>query len=242
MKKKDRILVNEKFKGLVGFKELGYGVVDSDSFGTFLTKPNGDILNRILYELHDSYGTELNISSIHYSLIAPQVNKILMSICTMPLLSGFNIGISSINEHTISNRISTEEFENLWKVITLIKLEEDRFFYEERLIEASELFIQYMEKYMNPFFESITSLQEINDKIVDGFPEDRWRDFFYGETRFKVTVIMKLCNNPRYETFSQTSKEMMYNLFYNKGIAEYEGYYKIYSVLLDYLEEGTFKQ
>ena len=240
MKKRDRILVNEKFKDLVSFKELGYEVVDSDSFGTFLTKPNGDILNRILYELHDSYGTELNISSIHYSFIAPQVNQVLMSLYSVPSLSGLKIGLSSIIEHTISYKSTIEEFENFWKPITLIKIEEDGFFYEERLIEASELFIKYMDQYMNPFFESITSLQEINNKIVDGFPEDKWRDFFHGETRFKVTVIMKLCNNPRYETFSQTSKEMMYSLFYNKGVAEYEGYYKIYCVLLDYLEEGTF--
>lgn len=99
------------------------------------------------------------------------------------------------------------------------------------------MFKKHIETYVEPYFESYQSLQDINDKIIEAIPENKWSDYFFGETNLKATIIMKLCNNPRYESFTKMVHDRIYNAIYNQGFNEYQDYYKMYNVLLEHLSK-----
>jgi hypothetical protein len=244
MKKNEIIRYREQFKEVLNIQLLGFEAIDF-YHNTSLLKNQNDLINKIFYSFYyPEREKSLNIGGFSYSKVSIKVNTILELIASRVQLAQMTKDdiIGDIYEHTILSRVETDEFENSMKPIGKIHFVENGIFYEERLLEVAEMFKRHIEVYIQPFFDSLTSLQEINDKIIDKYPENEWSKFFFGVTFFKVTIIMKLCNNPRYQTYSKMLKERIYDRAFNQGIISAQDNYKIYSTLLEYLDSEEYKQ
>ncbi|HAA15101.1 MAG TPA: hypothetical protein DCE41_26765 [Cytophagales bacterium] len=76
--------------------------------------------------------------------------------------------------------------------------------------------VQYIVKFIIPFFDSYSKLVDINEMIINGIPESEYKDYIPGqEKNLKVLSIMKLCGNLRYDAF----KEKVFRN-YEKGAAK----------------------
>jgi hypothetical protein len=84
--------------------------------------------------------------------------------------------------------------------IVAIKFGENYAFREDRLIEAALFLRNYILQYTIPFFDKVTSLQVVNDEIIDKVPQNEVANYIPGSfMSSKKQIIMKLCNNPKYE-------------------------------------------
>jgi hypothetical protein len=248
MKKNKLRLTNNLFQNLLNIQALGFedkydeNLLSIDQINSYLIRDKGEILDKIFYDYHISRDKSCKMGGITFSIILKQVNAILNTILSKPQLIYIDRIIREPYEDTIIDRITIDKGHDLVREICSVKFIENEILSKEKLGQVADLCKVYINDYMQPFFNSINTIQDINEKIINGFPEDKWGDFFRGETRFKVTVIMKLCNNSKYEAFSQTSKKMMCNLAYNKGLAEYRDYHTLYCTLLEYLDSEEYKQ
>ncbi|MEA5139776.1 hypothetical protein [Arcicella rigui] len=238
MRKKEILKINKSLKQMLDIDSLGFRDEDIYESTTVLLKDRGNLTACILYSFYVSKYKDLKISGLSYGFFSSEINDILFKV--FDSIKTTDIEGSPINhkyEYTINHRIVGEEwYDHVKKNFSIIFIESG-VFYEDRVVLFAEMFKKHIETYIEPYFESYQSLQDINDKIIEAFDESKWGDFFYGETNFRVTIIMKLCKNPRYESFTEMVNDRIYSAIYNQGLTEYQNYYKMYNVLLDILSK-----
>lgn len=243
MKKNEIIKCRDKFKDVLNIRLLGFEAVDF-YHNTSLLKNQNDLTNKIFYGFYYSERDNfLNINGFSYSKVSVKVNTILELIASRVQLTQMTKDdiIGDIYEHTIYGQKIREDQDSS-DLIYKIHFVENGIFYEERMVELAEMFKRHIEIYIQPFFDSLTSLQEINDKIIDKYPENEWSNYFFKHTNLKVTIIMKLCNNPRYQSFSKMISERISEALFDQGKTEYKDYYNVYCTLLKYLDNEEYKQ
>jgi hypothetical protein len=239
---------------IVKFRTLFKDVLDIDSLGfnatyfyhcTSLLKEHNDLVDKIDYDFYyPETAKSLNVGGFSYSKVSMEVNKILESIASRVQLVQMSKDdlVRDIYEPTILTKINTEEFENSMKPICEIRFVENGIFYEERMLDVTKMFKKHLEIYMQPFFDSFVSLQEINDKIIDKYPENELGDYFFKHSNLKATIIMKICDNPRYNSFTEIIKERIREAIFVQGQKQYLDYYNVYCTLLEYLQSTEYKQ
>lgn len=99
----------------------------------------------------------------------------------------------------------------------------------------------HIETYILPFFDKVPNLQTINDEVINKLSHEEYSIYIKGETNFKVLIIMKLCNNPNYNTFKQTLIEM-YDYAIKVDAKKYMPDYEAFHNILNYLEGGQYQE
>lgn len=95
--------------------------------------------------------------------------------------------------------------------------------------------------FLHPFIDYYSDLNIINVEIIEKYTSDEWSNFIPGETIFKVLVIMKLCNNNRYNDFLTEYKSNIENAISNGNI-RYLNYYNQLVKLTEYLKTDNYKK
>lgn len=107
----------------------------------------------------------------------------------------------------------------------------------EDLSFVKDLLVEYISKYILPFFSEINTAQDVNDKILDVLPWNEWNNYIPGKTYYKAIIILKLSKSKQYEEFYS----MYYNRvngFFENGMTELSDFLIILSKLKLYLDEN----
>lgn len=100
--------------------------------------------------------------------------------------------------------------------------------------------IDHVDSYILPFFQKFSNLQDVNDKILNLLPKEEYANYIPGQTNFKVLIIMKLCNNSKYNDFKEWALSA-----YKKGVemnaTRYGKDYEILKALINFLENKDFE-
>lgn len=134
-------------------------------------------------------------------------------------------------EPIVKNHYITKEWSTLMDKLRMevIKSNADLEEYKVRLFE-------YLKNYEFPFFVQISSLRDVNDKIIDKVEHEVYTDFIPGQSNFKVLIIMKLLNNPKYIDFKNWALEA-YKRGFDLKPERYGADYKTLKQLIDYLDK-----
>ena len=108
----------------------------------------------------------------------------------------------------------------------------------ENIQEIANLAYEYLIEIYQPYWEKYSSLQVVNDEIIDGIHDDKITDYLPIFASFKKLMIMKMCNNSKYNEYI----DWIYNALkerneHGKSIE----YYQAIVELKDILETGTLE-
>lgn len=236
--------IDNKVKELIGFEDLGFYEHENYDRNHYMFKKSGEAIYKIGYEFFPKVGRrELGFNgAISYNIIFPQVNQVLMSVLDSgDYTDSFgSLMKTDLDESTLSdledNYLMMHEFERNNKVLPFI---EEDIYYEDRLMQGSAVQKKCIERFALPFFKQFTTLQQVNDEIINTIP---WQDLtrrIPGQTPFKRMIIMKLCNNPAYGEFADMFGGRVRGAVEN-GMKQYQSYNGALIALRNYLENGRF--
>jgi hypothetical protein len=212
--KKNRLKpANDQFKTLLGITGLGFEdkfpieILSSFQTSSYLIRDKGEVSDKISYEFHISGDKSSVLSGIRFSIISKEINAILDSISSKPELSyipKYKIVLDPY-EDTIIDKVIINNCEDLVREICSIKFIENEILNEQKLVQVADLCKVYINDYMQPFFDSINSLQDINDKIIEITPMEDYNDFFRNKTVSKALIVMGVCKNERFESYYESA-------------------------------------
>ncbi|QXP56560.1 hypothetical protein H0I25_01845 [Cellulophaga sp. HaHa_2_95] len=99
--------------------------------------------------------------------------------------------------------------------------------------------MDHIKKIDLPFFNKYHTMETINQKIINKVPEEDYFEWFPGVAIFKVLIIMKLCDNSKYEEY-KNKRVKVYLSFVEKQPALYREDYTTFLSFLDYLDSGSY--
>lgn len=101
---------------------------------------------------------------------------------------------------------------------------------------------EYLSTYHFPFFERLSSLQVVNDEIIDKVPQIELGNYIPGQyMNLKKLIIMKLCDNSKYEEF-KIWLNGVYEQMMKDEPNKYEEKYLLIQSLTEYLDSGKYKE
>jgi len=85
----------------------------------------------------------------------------------------------------------------------------DESFQEGNFNSLMKLIIENIKTYHLPFFDRVSSLQVVNDEIIDKVPQMELGNYIPSQyMNLKKLIIMKLCNNLKYDEFKKWLHEV----------------------------------
>lgn len=245
-------VIDEKFSDEINLDWLNFQhntySYDSNS-GSFFRKIDGNRkIDIILY----SYGWEgdwnrfinpyLNVNRVQSWIVFEEVSKILFSILKQKGAHFTDSYFSGTDSNCVTSIPHFDKNQN-W----LIPKDNNLVLFQHRQIEiknvkqTAEEVYEYLRTYHFPFFERVSSLQVVNDEIINKVPKEEYGNYIPGRfMNAKVLIIMKLCNNPRYNEFRDWALGA-----YAKGVEvnpdRYLEDFKIIKSLKEYLDSGKYK-
>jgi len=165
----------------------------------------------------------ISLSYVYGDIMINPVNKI---------LNQFIPDLSDNNERvTLTNHENGGNLEDFKKINEHLK-SNDTSVYIAAIIE-------HIKKVDLPFFAQYPTIETINQEIINKVPENDYADYIHSEKNFKVLIIMKLCNNPKYDNFKKWALDT-----YNKAIKEdfdlYKNDFNNLNTLLTLLDSGNY--
>jgi hypothetical protein len=113
---------------------------------------------------------------------------------------------------------------------------------EGNFISIMKLIMHNINEYHFPFFERVSSLQVVNDEIIDKVPQMEIANYIPGQyMNIKKMIIMKLCNNPKYEEFKDWLIEI-YRKLSTENPDKYAEKFKQVLKAIEYLDSGKYKE
>jgi len=102
------------------------------------------------------------------------------------------VGERTIIQPIVSNQESDEKYQEAIN-IQLIS--------ESEIKKSASLIWQYIDGVFIPFWEKYSDLQTVNNEIIDKIPDNQITDYIPRYASFKKMIIMKLCNNQKYNDY-----------------------------------------
>ena len=257
MKEKREILklVSEKFVQIIGLDWFGFSIKILDLYDElsfFLYRENENSgKNDIIYfvygwEVDSKNRTNLYLNKNHFqsSVLFKNISEILHFVLGKPsyeeslygsFLGEFGKTVTNFPEFTKNLRWMAREENDLM-------LLENGEVHEENLKVVADSIYQYLMNWHLPFFDRVSSLQVVNDEIINKVTKEEYGNYIPGRfMNAKVLIIMKLCNNPRYVEFRDWALGA-----YGKGAEmnpdRYLEDFKIIKSLTEYLDSGNYKE
>lgn len=130
----------------------------------------------------------------------------------------------------IPPRIKVEnDISSLLGAIGRIELSSD-----ENIREVSKLMLEYIQKATIPFWEKYSSLQFLNDELIDIVPQQQLADYIPSFMPLKKLIIMKLGNNVNYSEYADWLNKIYEEMVEDEPL-QYTAEYKAYQELCDFL-------
>ncbi|OCB74407.1 hypothetical protein [Flavobacterium crassostreae] len=139
-----------------------------------------------------------------------------------------------VNYYLYENR---EKWTDIWKALKAaspLKTKEDIEIFKQNISN-------HVDTYIVPFFEKIPDLQAVNDEILNKLSFEEYPNFISGNCTLKVLIIMKLCQNTKYEDYKQ-SKDKDYKMYVNQNPSMWQSSYDAFLSLTEYLDSGEYKK
>ncbi|WP_158975052.1 hypothetical protein [Cellulophaga sp. L1A9] len=201
----------------LGFTEFVY---EPHFYSLDATKKFGDLTYNLTFQL---LSKSISLGYVYGFILVNPVNKILKQF--IPDLSDNNELI------TLKNHINGGKQEDFKKINEQLKTKNTG--------DYIMAIIDHIKKIDLPFFNKYPTIETINQEIINKVPEEGYFEWFPGELNFKVLIIMKLCNNLKYDEFKNWALNA-----YKKGVdIDYERYKKDFKnlhTLLDLLDSGSY--
>ncbi|MBE0393691.1 hypothetical protein [Flavobacterium sp. PL002] len=139
-----------------------------------------------------------------------------------------------VNYYLYENR---EKWTDIWKALQAaspLKTKEDIEIFKQNISN-------HVDTYIVPFFEKIPNLQAVNDEILNKLSFDEYPNFIPGNCTLKVLIIMKLCENTKYEDY-KTLKLLAYKKNTETDYKNWIEDYETLQSLITYLDSGEYKK
>jgi hypothetical protein len=180
-------------------------------------------------------GFFLILISFHLSTKDITLNYVRVYIMVNPvneILKQFKPDLSDNNELiTLKNHINGGKQEDFKKINEHLKTKNTG--------DYIMAIMDHIKKIDFPFFNKFPTLETINQEIINKVPEEDYFEWFPGASLNKIIIIMKLCNNPKYESYK--SKNIKIGLqFVKQNPQMWKTKYERYLSLINFLDSGTY--
>jgi hypothetical protein len=235
--------IDVQVKAAIGFESLGFYEHKNYDRKYRMFKKSGEVIYEVEYEFFPKGILELlNFNWMHYNLVLPQVNRVLMAV-----LNGANYTDSHGRPMTadlyeitlldsVENVNAMGDFLQTQHVAPFI---EEGALYGDRLVKGCAAWRQAIDQFVLPFFKTYTSMQHVHDQYIEITPWDKVGSRMNVNPVLKRMIILKLCGNPNYEAFTNNFAKRLADLV-QQGMREYESYHAALVALKAYLDEGKY--
>ena len=241
--KKRIIELNKTVKETINFEKHGFQLHSfSDiDFWYEYQRPMNEKIDFFNYGfMKDKWGDDTFLGAIYGRVVFPAVNKILLGLQKKSLITIQNLGEYDATVIRLPN-FEIKDYHYLLKSQEVVK---NREFNENAFTEALALFQEQLLTNVLPFFDKIQTLQQVNDEILEKVDWNTYNKYISGETGAKVLIIMKLCNNPRYEAYKQRSDKLIVAQLKDPSYAQYIDILQNQQIIMDevynYLESSNY--
>jgi RAB protein geranylgeranyltransferase component A len=184
------------------------------------------------------------LNNINSGIAFPLVNKILEK-TILSLKPGNRIYFFLSNFQDKDNIISGEAITiknykiqndgNFLSDVLSVKILNNGSYIDDNLVVLTKMISNHIDSYILPFFNQIKDLQQMNDEIINKIPQNEIGKYLNGMLMcYKKQIIMKLCNNPNYEKYTNWLLELNKD-DYENGKERFDGEYEFHMTLIDYL-------
>jgi hypothetical protein len=80
---------------------------------------------------------------------------------------------------------------------------------DEIIKSVIDYMMHFIDTVYKPLWEKYSNLQVINDELIEKIPQMGLANYISGQMHLKKMIIMKYCNNPKYEEYKQWLKSVM---------------------------------
>ncbi|WP_282142909.1 hypothetical protein [Cellulophaga baltica] len=201
----------------LGFTEFVY---EPHFYSLDATKKFGDLTYNLTFQL---LSKSISLGYVYGFILVNPVNKILKQF--IPDLSDNNELI------TLKNHINGGKQEDFKKINEHLKT--------QKTGDYIIAIMDHIKKVDFPFFNKYPTMETINQEIINKVPEEDYFKWFPGASLNKIIIIMKLCNNPKYESYK--SKNISIGLqFVKQNPQMWKTKYERYISLINFLDNGTY--
>ncbi|ADV48806.1 hypothetical protein I2486_07620 [Cellulophaga sp. E16_2] len=201
----------------LGFSEFVY---EPHFYSLDATKKFGDLTYNLTFQL---LSKSISLGYVYGFILVNPVNKILKQF--IPDLSDNNELI------TLKNHINGGKQEDFKKINEHLKTKNTG--------DYITAIMEHIKKIDFPFFNKYSTLEAINQEIINKVPEEDYFEWFPGVAIFKVLIIMKLRDNSKYEEY-KNKRVKVYLSFVEKQPALYQDDYITFLSFLDYIDSGSY--
>lgn len=122
------------------------------------------------------------------------------------------------------NEFTNKNFNEIWDSFRQFR-DYDLSTNKEKLDVLCQHYKETITHHFIPFWEKYSSIQYINDEIINKVPENKLNSFLPGMTKFKKLIIMKLGSNPNYDEYKKyvtivVENELLLDKVENKPYAD----------------------
>jgi hypothetical protein len=164
------------------------------------------------------FNDSLGINSLRGFIALNKVNSILEKF----------IDLKVNKEYCTLNNIEKQEI-----ILTDIK-KLNEFSKQNNISQYSLEILNHINEINLPYFDKYPDIQSINEKVLNQVPENDYPEWIHGQSTLKILIIMKLCDNPKYESY-KASKEKEYLFFVNQNPSMWKPAYDTFLSLVKYL-------
>ncbi|MCR1023192.1 hypothetical protein NQT66_00135 [Cellulophaga baltica] len=201
----------------LGFTEFVY---EPHFYSLDATKKFGDLTYNLTFQL---LSKSISLGYVYGFILVNPVNKILKQF--IPDLSDNNELI------TLKNHINGGKQEDFKKINEHLKT--------QKTGDYIMAIMDHIKKIDLPFFNKYPTMETINQEIINKVPEEDYFEWFPGASLNKIIIIMKLCNNPKYESYK--SKNIKIGLqFVKQNPQMWKTKYERYISLINFLDSGSY--
>jgi hypothetical protein len=183
----------------------------------------------ISFSYVNDYGNFLLGGNFTTCVALHEVNKILSNVINMSAIENLTIAEFPLYNKNYDSIINIEN-----TVISTDNVD----------IIISELIFFFQNNFF-PFFDKVTSIQVVNDEIINKIPHMELGQYIPGKMPLKKQIIMKLCENPQYNDYIGWLEKIYLTALEDKNNIRYKNYeesYRGFQLLSSVLESGEYKK
>jgi hypothetical protein len=226
------MITEKEFAEVLKIEELGFKYCeDYQYYGTVYKKKTNDGIVHLNVELLNN-----SFKRLGCFIEFPVVENL-----SEFLIRKFNISLNRgvYRPITLSSSNIINPSENI--LSNYKKVKDDKIHLKAKNVqEVADMVYEYLTQVYQPFWEKYSSLQVVNDEIIEKVEQMKLSDYIPFETPWKKMVIMKICDNPNYDNYINWLEEIWAKKTLSEDLS-LNNNYLMYQELKDILENGKLE-
>lgn len=169
------------------------------------------------------YNDSLGLNELEGYIVSNQVNKI---------LERFVGAMDGLEIVTLKDYSNSEANQN--NVRALYNKKQDKSSYAANILN-------HITSSIIPFSIKYPDMDTINEEILNKVHEEDYPKWFHGNSTSKILIILKLCNNPKYEDYKKKRKKVFLK-FVEQNPTMWKSVHLEFLALIDYLDSEKYKE